>query len=94
MVGVGIGAACIASRAADARGLVGTMQIVKPGTTDPDTDTASSIVKGCIERGLLMFAPVGVGGGTVKISPPLITPEEALRDGILVLEESIKQTLR
>jgi 4-aminobutyrate aminotransferase-like enzyme len=80
--------------AADAKGLVATLQIVTPGTTDPDSPTAQSIVKLCIEKGLLMFAPVGVGGGTVKISPPLITPEDALREGIAVLEESIEQTFK
>jgi 4-aminobutyrate aminotransferase-like enzyme len=79
--------------AGDARGLVGTLQIVKPGTTDPDKPTAEDIVRRCVEKGLLMFAPVGVGGACVKISPPLITPEDALREGIAVLEESITETL-
>lgn len=79
--------------AGDARGLVGTLQIVQPGTTEPNQPVAQSIVMRCVHKGLLMFAPVGVGGATVKISPPLITPEDALREGIAVLEESIEQTL-
>ena len=79
--------------AGDARGLVGTLQIVKPGTTEPNQPPAQSIVMRCIQKGLLMFAPVGVGGATVKICPPLITTEESLREGIAVLEESIEQTL-
>jgi 4-aminobutyrate aminotransferase-like enzyme len=79
--------------AADAKGLVGTVQIVKPGTTDPDAPLAQDIVRRCIEKGLLMFAPVGVGGGTVKISPPLIVSEAALREGIAVLEEAIGEAL-
>ncbi|HEX7008965.1 MAG TPA: aspartate aminotransferase family protein [Phycisphaeraceae bacterium] len=79
--------------AADARGLVATLQIVKPGTTEPDKALATQIVRGCVEMGLLMFAPVGVGGGTVKISPPLSVNEEALREGISVLESAIEQAL-
>ena len=79
---------------ADAKGLVGTIQIVKPGTTDPDASLAQDIVRRCIEKGLLMFAPVGVGGATVKITPPLIVTEEALREGLAVLEESIGESLR
>ncbi|MFW6059211.1 MAG: aspartate aminotransferase family protein [Phycisphaeraceae bacterium] len=74
-----------------ATGLVGSIQVVKPGTTDPDGDLATDIVRRCVDAGLLMFAPVGVGGATVKIAPPLCTPEDALREGIEVLETAIEQ---
>jgi 4-aminobutyrate aminotransferase-like enzyme len=79
--------------AADARGLVATVQVVKPGTTDPDPQLAARIVRRCFEQGLLMFAPVGVGGGTIKICPPLVMTEPALREGIDVLEASIESEL-
>jgi 4-aminobutyrate aminotransferase / (S)-3-amino-2-methylpropionate transaminase / 5-aminovalerate transaminase len=79
--------------AADARGLVATVQVVQPGTTDPDPQLASRIVRRCFEQGLLMFAPVGVGGGTIKICPPLVITEPALREGIDVLEASIESEL-
>lgn len=81
--------------AGDARGLVGTLQIVQPvpGSTEPNQPMAQSIVMRCVQKGLLMFAPVGVGGATVKICPPLITTEEALREGIAVLEQSVEETL-
>ncbi len=80
--------------AADAVGAVATLQMVKPGTTEPDKPLATAIVRGCIERGLLMFAPVGTGGGTVKIAPPLITPEDVLREAIGVLEESLEEAIQ
>ena len=76
-----------------AKGLVGSIQVVKPGTTEPDGALASDIVWRCIKSGLLMFAPVGVGGATVKIAPPLCTTEDALRDGIDVLERAIEQAM-
>lgn len=79
--------------AADARGLVATVQVVQPGTTDPDPRLASRIVRRCFEQGLLMFAPVGVGGGTIKICPPLVITEPALREGIAVLEAGIESAL-
>ena len=79
--------------AADAKGLVGTVQIVKPGTTDPDSPLATESVRRCFEQGLRMFAPVGVGGGTIKICPPLVTNEPALREGITVLEAAIEHAL-
>jgi len=36
---------------------------------------------------VMLFAPVGVGGCAVKINPPLVITEEALREGLAVLEE-------
>ncbi|MCC6681529.1 MAG: aspartate aminotransferase family protein [Phycisphaeraceae bacterium] len=79
--------------AADARGLVGTVQMVVLGTTDPDKALATDIVRRCYEQGLLLFAPVGVGGGTVKIAPPLVIDEPALREGLSVLENSIEAAI-
>ena len=68
------------------RGLVAGLQVVKPGTKEPDPDTALRINERCMQKGLLMFAPVGVGGECIKIAPPLNTTEEALREGIDVLD--------
>jgi 4-aminobutyrate aminotransferase / (S)-3-amino-2-methylpropionate transaminase / 5-aminovalerate transaminase len=48
----------------------------------------------CFHKGLLMFAPVGIGGECIKIAPPLIITEEALREGIKVLEEACDEILK
>ena len=68
-------------------GLVTAMQFTRGGTTDPDPGTAWKMVKAYIERGVMLFAPVGVGGGAVKINPPLTIAEPALREGLDVMEE-------
>lgn len=75
------------------RGLVAGLLIVKPGTKDPDSGTALAINERCFEKGLLMFAPVGVGGACVKIAPPLITSLEALEEGIAVISEACDEVL-
>ena len=75
------------------RGLVGGLLMVVPGTKNPDADMALAINEKCLQKGLLMFAPVGLGGGCIKIAPPLITPEDALREGIAVLEEACDEVL-
>lgn len=75
------------------RGLVAGMLMVKPGTKEPDADTALAINEKCFQRGLLMFAPVGLGGGCVKIAPPLITPREALEEGVAILTEAVDEVL-
>jgi 4-aminobutyrate aminotransferase-like enzyme len=54
---------------------------------------AGDIVRRCIEKGLLMFSPVGFGGASVKIAPPLITQEEPLREGIAVLEQALEEAM-
>jgi 4-aminobutyrate aminotransferase / (S)-3-amino-2-methylpropionate transaminase / 5-aminovalerate transaminase len=72
-------------------GLVAAINIVKPGTKDPDADLAWEIVRRCIEKGLLLFTPVGFGGAAVKICPPLCITEEALLEGLGVLEESLEE---
>jgi len=74
-------------------GLVAGMQIVKPGTREPDGETAKAINWGCVCKGLLMFAPVGIGGECIKISPPLCTPRDALEDGLGVLDAVCDEVL-
>ena len=75
--------------AAHGKGLVGSLHIVKPGGIEPDSDLAADIVKRCVEKGLLLFAPVGYGGACVKVSPPLCITEEAVREGLAVLMEAV-----
>ncbi|NLF93690.1 MAG: aspartate aminotransferase family protein [Oligosphaeraceae bacterium] len=75
------------------RGLVGGLLVVKEGSKDADPDTALAINERCMQKGLLMFAPVGLGGGCIKIAPPLITPKDALEEGIAVLREAITEIL-
>jgi len=73
------------------RGLVGGLQFVQPGTRTPDHDRAHAVVERCFEKGLLMFSPVGAWGQTVKICPPLTITEEALREGISVLAQAVRE---
>src|SRR4051794_29886162 len=54
------------------KGLVAGVACVRPGSMEPDGELAFDVVERCVEKGVLMFSPVGLGGGTVKISPPLV----------------------
>lgn len=75
------------------RGLVAGIQVVKKGTKEPDAEMAQKINEKCFHKGLLMFAPVGIAGECLKIAPPLIITEEALKEGLLVLEEACDEIL-
>jgi 4-aminobutyrate aminotransferase-like enzyme len=74
-------------------GLVAGIQCVKPGTKTPDPETAVAINLKCLQKGLLMFAPVGIGGECLKVAPPLSINEEALRESIQVFEEACDEVL-
>ena len=76
------------------KGLVASLHMVKPGGIDPNAELASDIVLRCVDKGLMLFAPVGYSGASVKISPPLVIEGEAIRDGVTVLEEAIEEALR
>jgi 4-aminobutyrate aminotransferase/diaminobutyrate-pyruvate transaminase/4-aminobutyrate aminotransferase/(S)-3-amino-2-methylpropionate transaminase len=76
------------------RGLVAGVLLVKPGTKDPDGEAATAINERCFRKGLLMFAPVGLGGGCVKIAPPLTIERAALLEGCAVLEEAFAEVVR
>jgi 4-aminobutyrate aminotransferase / (S)-3-amino-2-methylpropionate transaminase / 5-aminovalerate transaminase len=75
------------------RGLVGGIQVVQKGTKTPDGDTAFRINEKCFQKGLLMFAPAGIDGECLKIAPPLVIEEEALRESLEVLEEACDEVL-
>ncbi len=78
----------------DGKGLVAGVACVKPGSQqEPDADLAWDAIQGAMERGVLMFSPVGFGGGTIKICPPLNINEEALRESLDVFEEAFAEVL-
>jgi 4-aminobutyrate aminotransferase-like enzyme len=75
------------------KGLVASLHMVRPGGIEPDAELASRIVLRSVEKGLLMFAPVGYRGASVKISPPLVITEEPLRESISVIEEALGEVI-
>lgn len=74
-------------------GLVGGMQLVAPGAKEPHHDLAHRIVELAFRKGLLLFAPVGAWGQTVKICPPLTITEDALREGMQALAEATSEAI-
>ena len=59
------------------KGLVAGLACILPGTMEPDSALAFDVVRRAMEKGVLMFAPVGFGMATVKICPPLVIPKDA-----------------
>ena len=78
----------------DGKGLVAGVACVKPGGLEPDADLAFAVVNRMIESGVLLFSPVGFGGATIKICPPLPIPEDALNESLDVLEACVAAEVR
>ena len=75
------------------KGLVAGIQCVKSGTKTPDPALALEINIKCLQKGLLMFAPVGIGGECIKIAPPLSITEDALKESLEVFEAACDEVL-
>ena len=76
------------------KGLVAGVICVEPeaGRT-PAGAFAHDVVWRCVEKGLLMFSPVGYMGSSIKICPPLTITEEAVHEGCDVLEEAFAEVI-
>jgi 4-aminobutyrate aminotransferase / (S)-3-amino-2-methylpropionate transaminase / 5-aminovalerate transaminase len=77
----------------DGKGLVAGLACVKPHSKEPDGDLAWDVVRACLEKGVLLFGPVGFGSATVKIAPPLTITPEAIDESCDVLEEAFAEAL-
>jgi 4-aminobutyrate aminotransferase-like enzyme len=75
------------------KGLVAGLACVKPGTKEPDGALAFDIVRRSMEKGVLMFAPVGFGLGTLKICPPLVITRDALEESLSAFEEAFAEAV-
>ncbi len=77
----------------EGKGLVAGVACVVPGSKEPDGDLAFDVIRRSVEKGVLMFSPVGFGGATVKISPPLVITAEAIEESVSVLEEAFAEAI-
>lgn len=77
----------------DGKGLVAGVACIIPGTKEPDGNLAWDVVRRAVEKGVLMFSPVGHGGATIKICPPLVITEAAILDSVAALAEAFAEAL-
>ncbi|HEY41127.1 MAG TPA: aspartate aminotransferase family protein [Dehalococcoidia bacterium] len=72
------------------RGLLYAVHLANPVTDELDIELADRVLEKAMQKGLLM---VRTGRGTLKIGPPLSIPEEAVIEGVAVLQEAIDECL-
>ena len=73
----------------EGKGMIAALHFNSP-EGQPLSDLCNDISISCLEKGLLV---VNTGRESIKLGPPLIISEEALLEGLDVLEESIKENL-
>jgi 4-aminobutyrate aminotransferase / (S)-3-amino-2-methylpropionate transaminase / 5-aminovalerate transaminase len=67
------------------RGAMIAVELVKPGSKDPDPEATAAIAKACHAQGLLVLT-AGTYGNVLRFLPPLVIPEHLLAEGLDILE--------
>jgi len=70
------------------RGAMQAIELIKPGTLDPNPEALTAILKYCTSKGVLILS-AGTYANVIRLLPPLIIEEDLLRDGLAVLDEAI-----
>jgi 4-aminobutyrate aminotransferase/(S)-3-amino-2-methylpropionate transaminase len=74
------------------RGAMIAVELVRPGTLEPDPDATRRIAARCHRAGVIVLT-CGSFGNVLRLLPPLVIEAELLHDGIGVLVESIDAEL-
>jgi 4-aminobutyrate aminotransferase/(S)-3-amino-2-methylpropionate transaminase len=70
------------------RGAMQAIELIKPGSKEPNAEAQAAIIKYCISKGVLILS-AGTYANVIRLLPPLIIDEALLQDGLSVLDEAI-----
>lgn len=70
------------------RGAMQAIELVIPGGIEPNPAAVQSIVKFCQEQGVLILS-AGTYGNVIRLLPPLVIPENLLREALDILDQAI-----
>jgi 4-aminobutyrate aminotransferase/(S)-3-amino-2-methylpropionate transaminase len=69
------------------RGAMVAIELVRPGTTEPDAALTSAVSAACHAAGVLTLT-CGTYGNVLRFLPPLVMPHELLAEALDVLEQA------
>jgi 4-aminobutyrate aminotransferase/(S)-3-amino-2-methylpropionate transaminase len=69
------------------RGAMIAVELVKPGTKDPDAELAGAVAKKCHAAGLVVLT-CGTYGNVLRFLPPLVIGDALLDEGLTIIEDS------
>jgi 4-aminobutyrate aminotransferase/(S)-3-amino-2-methylpropionate transaminase len=68
------------------------LELVRPGTLDPDPVAASAVAAACHAEGVVVLT-CGTFGNVVRLLPPLVIEDDLLADGLDVLGAALRAIL-
>jgi 4-aminobutyrate aminotransferase/(S)-3-amino-2-methylpropionate transaminase len=74
------------------RGAMQALEIVRPGTREPDAAAAGRIASACHAEGVIVLT-CGTWGNVIRLLPPLTIDEDLLVEGLEVLEAAARTVL-
>ena len=69
------------------RGAMQAIELVEPGTKNPNTAAMNTVVKYCQSQGVLVLT-AGTYSNVVRFLPPLVITDELLKDALSVLDDA------
>ena len=72
------------------RGAMVAMELVRPGTTEPDAALAARVAGACHAAGVVVLT-CGTWGNVFRFLPPLSIPDHLLAEGLDVIEQSLAE---
>ena len=70
------------------RGAMQAIELVIPGGIEPNPAALNSIIKFCQQQGVLILS-AGTYGNVIRLLPPLVMPENLLREALGILDQAI-----
>jgi 4-aminobutyrate aminotransferase/(S)-3-amino-2-methylpropionate transaminase len=74
------------------RGAMMAMELVRPGTKDPDPEATRRVAEACHQAGVVVLT-CGSFGNVIRLLPPLVIDGALLDDGLEVLAGALDQVL-
>jgi 4-aminobutyrate aminotransferase / (S)-3-amino-2-methylpropionate transaminase / 5-aminovalerate transaminase len=69
------------------RGAMLAVELVRPGTLEPDAVSTAQVARACHAAGLVVLT-CGTFGNVLRFLPPLVIGEDLLNEGMSILEEA------
>ncbi|MDP9118293.1 MAG: 4-aminobutyrate--2-oxoglutarate transaminase [Actinomycetota bacterium] len=74
------------------RGAMLAVELVEPGTTEPNTALTAAVAVGCHREGLITLT-AGTFGNVLRFLPPLVIGADLLEEGLDILERALEASV-
>lgn len=72
------------------RGAMQAIELVQPGSTEPNSEAQAAIIKYCQQKGVLILS-AGTYSNVIRLLPPLVMPEHLLKEALAILDEAVSK---